>query len=284
MTPQSPRWPNGARIAVLVSVLLESWSPDKGPSYFPRSSTLKPGSTDHGAVQWGRFGGRDGIYRLLGLLGRHGVPATVLVSGRSAELYPEALRAISRSGQDIGAHGYAQDEILAALSPDEQRAAIAKTADLIERAAGRRPRGWVSAAYGWDPHTAALLVRHGFAWHADALDTSLPRLEQTPGGPIVAFPWSDFVDNRVLRASPRDFFDAYKDAFDYLYEQEPMSLLHLGLHSHTGGRPLIAAQIDRLLRYHKGFPEAWLVRHGDLAESIAAGTIALPAPHLSAAP
>ena len=273
-------WPNGARVAVLVSVLLESWSPGKGPSYFPRSSALPPGSTDHGAVQWGGFGGQEGIFRLLALLARRGVPATILCSGRSAELYPDALAAIARSGQDIGAHGYAQDEILASMAPEAQRAAIRKTIALLERAAGQRPRGWVSAAYGWDQGTADLLVQEGLAWHADALDGSLPRLQDTPSGGIVAFPWSDFVDNRVLRAGPRDFFDAYKDAFDYLYEQEPMSLLHIGLHSHTGGRPMIAAAADKLLRYLKEFPEVWFVRHGALADAIRQGAVALPSPAL----
>ena len=270
-------WPNGARVALLVSVLLESWSPGKGPSYFPRSSPLQPGSTDHGAIQWGGFGGQEGIFRLLALLDRHAVPATVLLSARSAELYPEAMAAIARSGQDVAAHGPAQDVILAGLEPEAQRAAIRHSLEALTQTFGRRPEGWVSAAYGWDEHTADFLVREGLRWHADALDTSLPRLQTTASGRITAFPWSDFVDNRTLRGSPLDLYETYRHGFDYLYESEPMSLLHIGLHSHTGGRPLIAAQIDRLLRYLKQFPEVWLVRHGELADSIAAGSIALPA-------
>src|SRR4051794_26496955 len=109
MDREHSKWPNGARVAVLVSVLLESWSPGKGPSYFPRSSPLKAGSTDHGAIQWGGFGGQEGVWRLLALLDRHAIPATILCSGRSAELYPAALTAIGQSGQDVGAHGPAQD-------------------------------------------------------------------------------------------------------------------------------------------------------------------------------
>ena len=87
-----------------------------------------------------------------------------------------------------------------------------------------RPDGWMTPVYGSNAITHELLVREGLAWHADALDTSLPRLQQTPSGNIVALPWSDFVDNRVLRASPRNFFDVYKDTFDYLYTYEPMGL------------------------------------------------------------
>ena len=40
-------WPKGHRVAVVVSVLLETWSEGKSPSYFPRTTPLPPvaGST-----------------------------------------------------------------------------------------------------------------------------------------------------------------------------------------------------------------------------------------------
>ena len=41
---------------------------------------------------------------------------------------------------------------------------------------------------------------------------------------IAGVPTTDFSDNRVMRASPRDLFDVYKGTFDYLYENEPMGL------------------------------------------------------------
>ena len=74
-------WPGGKRVAVLVSVLFESWSEGKSPSYFPRTTPLKPGTTDRGGIQWAEFGANEGIWRILHLLDRHKVPATVLASG-----------------------------------------------------------------------------------------------------------------------------------------------------------------------------------------------------------
>jgi len=103
-------------------------------------------------------------------------------------------------------------------------------------------------------------------WYGDALDCSLPKLVPTPSGEIVALPWCEFVDNRVLRASPRDFYDVYQDSFDYLYDAEPMALVHIALHSHFGGRPLISAQFAKLLRYFSGFSDVWMARHDELAD------------------
>ena len=49
----------------------------------------------------------------------------------------------------------------------------------------------------------------------------MPYLQQTKTGKMVMIPWSEFVDNRALRASPRIYFDVYKDMFDYLTPASP---------------------------------------------------------------
>jgi peptidoglycan/xylan/chitin deacetylase (PgdA/CDA1 family) len=265
VTP-APTWPGGKRIAVLVSVLLENWTQGRSPTYFPRTTPLRQGAIDHGGVEWSHYGGREGIWRLLRVLERAGIKATIFANALSAELYPDAVRAVVGAGHDLAGHGYAQDRYLSDLSVAEQRQSIHRALDILETASGKRPQGWCSPVYSFTPETPELLVREGVRWHAEALDASMPKLVQTPGGPIVALPWSEFVDNRVLRASPRDWYDAGKDSFDYLYDAEPMGLLHLAVHSHFGGRPLIAAQVEKLLRYVSGFPDVWIPRHAEMVD------------------
>ena len=57
-------WPKGHRVAVVVSVLLETWTEGKSPSYFPRTTPLVPGAKDVAGINWSRFGGNEGIWRL----------------------------------------------------------------------------------------------------------------------------------------------------------------------------------------------------------------------------
>ncbi|HUK60591.1 MAG TPA: polysaccharide deacetylase family protein [Stellaceae bacterium] len=179
-------WPRGKRIAILVSVLLENWSEGRSPTYFPRTTPLKPGAIDHGGVEWSHYGGREGVWRLLRVLDRAHVRATVFANGRSVELYPEAARAALAAGHDLGGHSYAQDQYLSDLAPDAQQALIRRMLDIFEGATGKRPTGWVSNVYSATPETPGLLVREGVRWYADALDCSLPRLEKTPAGEIAA--------------------------------------------------------------------------------------------------
>jgi peptidoglycan/xylan/chitin deacetylase (PgdA/CDA1 family) len=266
MTASKFVWPHGKRVAVVVSVLGETWSPGKSPSYFPRTSPLKAGHVDLAGINWSQFGGNEGIWRITRTLDELGIKGTYFCNGRMAELYPDALKQIAKSGHDIAGHGYYQDELLTYMTPDEERATIKKTLDLLGNVSGTRPRGWVTPIYGWTEHTNDFLVQENVFWCCDMLDGSVPKRKETKSGSIMLLPWSDFVDNRVLRASPRNFFDVYKDTFDYLYTHEPMGFINLGFHGHFGGRPLMIAMLRQVLQYFQGFHDVWFARHGEIAQ------------------
>lgn len=269
MSKSSFSWPEGKRIAILVSVLLESWSEGKSPTYFTRTTPLVRGAVDYAGIQWSQYGGKEGIWRILRTLDRCNTRAAIFANARAAALYPEAIKQIARAGHLVEGHGYAQDQYFLEMTPEQQQATIRKTLDILEAASGSRPEGWATPVYGWDDHTFELLLREGVKWYADALDVSLPRRQATQRGTIIGLPWCEFVDNRVLRASPRDFYDVYKDTFDYLYAHEPGGLLHLAVHSHFGGRPLITAQFHKLLRYFAEFGDVWFPTHRELIRHFA---------------
>ena len=156
-------WPQGHRVAVVVSVLLETWSDGKSPSYFPRTTPLRQGVTDIAGIGWSRFGGNEGIWRLLRNLDDLEIPATLFCNSRSAEVWPDAVKAFATSGRDVAGHGYLQDQTLAYLTPEEEREAIRKTLDILHHAAGKRPTGWVTPIYGQSEHTLDHLVQEKLA-------------------------------------------------------------------------------------------------------------------------
>jgi peptidoglycan/xylan/chitin deacetylase (PgdA/CDA1 family) len=259
-------WPNGRRVAVVVSVLLETWSEGKSPTYFPRTTPLPPGSKDIAGINWSRFGGNEGIWRLSRNLKDLDIPATLFCNGHSAEVWPEAVSAFAKAGHDVAGHGYLQDQTLFSMNPDRERETIKKTLDLIEKAAGKRPTGWVTPIYGWSEHTLEYLAEAKLAWCSDALDATVPYWQQTKAGKMLMIPWSDFVDNRALRASPRIYFDVYKDMFDYLHATEPGALINIGVHSHFGGRPAMTAIFRQILEYFRGQKDVWFAHHHEVAK------------------
>lgn len=215
---------------------------------------------------------RNGVWRLLKILNENRTPSTFVANAHSMELAPKAVECMLKSGHEIAAHSYTQDALMAYLSPDEERAMIAKCIGVFKQLTGAPPKGWLSPVLAPTAHTEELIAEAGFLWYYIHID--LPFCFNTKQGTLVALPHSDFADHRVLRGNPRDWYDVYKDTFDYLYANEATSYLNITLHCHFGGRPLMAAQVDRILKYIRGFPGVWLVRHDELGEWVKSNKIA----------
>jgi len=258
-------WPNDKKLTVMVTIMFEVWSEGKAPPYSPMTTSLKPGTPDLLGISWSQYGGKTGIWRFIRILDDTDIKATVCLNAKAAELFPEAVQRLFASGHEIAGHSYTQDLVLPYLSPAEEKEVIQRCKRIIENAVGTPPVGWFSPVAAPSVHTADLLAEENFIWHGDYNDTDLPYLFETPKGKLVAIAHSDFTDNRTLRSSPRDFYNVYKDTFDYLHKHEAPSLLNLTVHCHFGGRPLMSAMLHELLRYMKGFPDVWFARHDEVA-------------------
>jgi len=266
-------WPNGKKIAVSVTVMFETWSDGAAPNYSVQTTHLKAGTVDHASKAWSTYGGRVGVWRLIRMLDRLQIPGTFFTNGRCAEVYPDAVKQIVKSGHDLGAHAYVQDQPLAYLSLDDQQKTIRKSIDLLESCSGKKITGWASPVVAFTPETAGFLAQAGLKWTCDVTYADLPILIHTPHGVIAGVPTTDFSDNRVMRASPRDFFDAYKGTFDYLVESESIGLLVLVIHCQFGGRPLMTSVVQEVLKYIAKSPDVWFARHDELANWALAGGV-----------
>jgi len=158
---------------------------------------------------------------------------------------------------------------MAYLEPDEERAMIEKCIGVFKKLTGAPPKGWLSPVLAPTAHTGRdQSADTGFLWYGDYNHIDLPFCVNTAKGTLVALPHSDFADHRVLRGNPRDWYDVYKDTFDF---STRTSLCHTSTSRCTAisaARPLMAAQVDRILKYIRGFPGAWFVRHDELAQWI----------------
>lgn len=266
MTNTMNAWPNGKKLAVTVTVMFEAWSEGAAPTYSVQTTHLKPGSVDHAGKAWSSYGGRVGVWRILHTFDRLGVPATFFPNARCAEIYPDAVKEIARAGHDVAAHGYTQDGLLAYMTLDQQRATIRRCRDILGETTGHTPQGWISPVLAFTPETVDLLVQEGYKWHGDVTYIDLPHRIMTKHGPLAAIPSSDFTDNRVLRSSPRDLYDVYAGTFDYLLQHEPLAHLGLTLHCHFGGRPMVIAVFDEIIRRIQASPDVWFAKHSELAQ------------------
>lgn len=265
MAASSFAWPGGNKIAVTVTVLMETWSPGKAAPYSIQTTSLKPNTIDYSGIAWGQYGGNEGIWRIMRILNLFGAVATICPNAQSAVLYPEALKHAAKTGHEIAGHGNFQDELMIYAEPEQERELIHRSLATLEDVTGVRPQGWCSPVIAWTENTHDFLVQEKLSWHGEAKDFSMPRKLKTKSGSLVALPVCDYADNRVLRSSPLDFYDVYRETFDYLYAHEPMAMLPIAVHCHWGGRPLMAAMLHKILHHISQFPGVWFAKSVDVA-------------------
>ncbi|MEX2288083.1 MAG: polysaccharide deacetylase family protein [Planctomycetaceae bacterium] len=102
---------------------------------------------------------------LLDLFDRHGVKATFFVLGEVAQYYPHLVREVADRGHEIACHGMHHVD-MSILDPGEFASQLDRSIELIERAAGVRPRGYRAPNLIYEPWATRILEARGFAYDA----------------------------------------------------------------------------------------------------------------------
>ena len=194
-------WPDRSPLAVGAVVVLEhvEWEPPPDAySLRSRSGGLaRLPAPDYPQLTIREYGHRVGIFRLLDLLDRHGIAATVAIDALTAEHYGWLTAHIAQRGCEIAARGVAATRVVTSKNSEaEERAAIARSLDAIEAATGRRPTTWFSAEGVESFRTPALLAEAGIDcvldWPNDeqpylmTTEGALPDTNRQPGTPPMA--------------------------------------------------------------------------------------------------
>jgi polysaccharide deacetylase family protein (PEP-CTERM system associated) len=83
---------------------------------------------------------------ILSILGRHDVKATFFILGWIAERHQSMLKKIRAAGHEIASHGY-EHKLIYDMTPDEFRADIKKSLDIIEGIAAVKVKGFRAPSF-----------------------------------------------------------------------------------------------------------------------------------------
>jgi putative urate catabolism protein len=298
--PPHPRWPNGARIAVQFVLNHEEGAENCVLDGDAGSETFL--SEIIGAAAFPmrhmsmeslfEYGSRAGLWRILRVFERRGLPLTIFGVARALQRHPEAVAAYLELGHEIAAHGlrwisYQQ------MDEHTERAHMAEAVAILTQL-GARPLGWYTGRDS--PNTRRLLIEHGgFLYDSDSYADDLPYWTRVTAGaqigdaqagdaqamaaahpPHLVVPYAlDTNDMRFAVAqgfnSGTQFFDYLKDAFDALYrEGDPAGLdapkmLSIGLHARLCGRPGRIIALERFLDHVGSHDRVWICRRIDIA-------------------
>lgn len=187
------QWPGGARLAVCLLVDLGhyEWSPLPGafdpPTHVPPHS-LNP-YPDYVTVTFREYGHRIGIFRMMEVLDRHGVRASVPMDAYTADHYPNLVDACLRRDWELVGHGVTQRQAITSLmSEEDERNYIRTSIEALRRASGKDPMGWLGPEHSESHRTPAILAEYGIRYCCDFPNDEQPYRIHTPSGEMYALP------------------------------------------------------------------------------------------------
>jgi allantoinase len=259
------KWPNGARVAVMIVPNVEHWDvhDDKGHMdvrNLPRND----------------YGLRVAIWRLFEIFGERRIQTTIALNASVCRFYPELIEAFRTRGDELMGHGVTNSEHLDTQTPERAGAIVRTAVDMIRNATGQRVRGWLGPGLGEADGTLDALKAAGIEYVCDwgpADDQPFPLKNG-----MYAVPYTLDINDLGLidrQGTPASQFAAYiVDAFDTLYREgeDQARVLPIALHPFLTGAAHRAPHLAKALDHIRAHDRVWFARGGDILDAYRAAT------------
>ncbi len=255
------RWPNGERVALCVIVRLEHYEwKFAGDSYvspdLPGGGLGRRAFPDIASFSYREYGNRVGIYRLMEVLDKHNIRATVALDATIARHYASLVRDCKTRGWEFIGHGEAVTRMITSqMSEERERDYIARSLEAVEQATGLRPVGWLGPEAGESTRTPALLAEAGVRYVCDWPNDEQPFRMKVPNGTLCSLPTLVELDDAFAHWNRHVPIERWQrmleEAFDVLYDDGAKSgrLMALTLSPWLSGQPFRVAYLDKALDY-----------------------------------
>lgn len=275
-------WPDGKRLAFYVALNVEHFHFDGALGHTPTSLGKSPDPRNYA---WRDYGLRVGIWRIFDLADQLGLPLAHLVNGSICERYPQIVSRIRSRGDEVVGHGYSNSERQSDMTAEEEAAMISRCTDVLERAFGQRPYGWMGPWIAETLITPDLLAQAGYRYLMDWPADDQPFWMKTESGRIMSVPYPIEINDSptmLSRAqSATDFRQMILDQFEMMLElsrQQPL-VCGISLHTFVVGQPFrliqLRSALEEILK-HPRFSDVWVTTPGAIAQyaaSLPDGTI-----------
>lgn len=279
--PPKAQWPGGAYIAVNFVMNYEEGGEhtvlngDKRSEVFLNEVPGGPPTENARNVNMEtmyEYGSRAGFWRLLRLFDSRNIKVTVFAVGRALELNPEAAQAMVKGGHEVASHGYRWIDY-AFVDEATERRDNQLAIQAIEKATGRKPRGWYTGRISENSWRLAFEAGD-FLYNSDSYADDLPYwILDDNNKPQLILPYTLDVNDMKFSVppgftSPDGFFNYLKDCFDTLYEEGKdgtPKMMNIGLHNRLIGKPGRFKALERFVDYILSKEKVWITTREEIA-------------------
>jgi allantoinase len=262
------RWPNGARVAVWVIPNIEHFLFDRpSTSVTAVTTSLVPDVLNY---SWHDYGVRVGIWRMMDVMGKHGIKGTVALNSDVCRHYPRIIEAGKQLGWEWMGHGSNNSTLINRQSEEEEKQLIKNVVDTIKTSTGQQPRGWLSPALSESHRTLDILAENGIQYVGNWVNDEQPYPMRVKSGSIISMPYSiELNDIPVFLdqgQAPETFGKMISDQFDVLYEDGAKTgrVMSICLHPFLIGHPHRSKYFDQALAHIRARQEVWITTGGEI--------------------
>jgi peptidoglycan/xylan/chitin deacetylase (PgdA/CDA1 family) len=269
--PKGLFWPNGARLAISISLMFEGGGQPVSGAGGPISEPIKDGLPDLPTNAFFAYGYYEGIPRALNLFDKHKIKTSCFMVGKAIEQAPELAQEIVRRGHEAAAHGRTWSPSYN-LSREEEKRFIADSVETIHRITGQRAVGWNAYWLRNSVHILETLQELGFLYSIDEPSHDEPIIIPVKGKDFVTVPYTfhmnDISSFPFEGYNPQGYEQALRDEFDELYEEGTIRrrLMLIGMHDRINGHANRIRMLDRFLTYAKSHEDVWFARKDEIAK------------------
>lgn len=258
-------WPKGKRLAFWVIPNIETFALDE--------KMPEGGSNIPNVFSWARreYGNRVGVFRLMQVLARYDIRATVALNSEVCDAAPAIVEEGKKLGWEFMGHGESNTRRLSdTKSIEEERALINRTLTRIEKATGQRPRGWLGPGLQETWNSLDLLVEAGIDYLGDWTIDDQPVLLETSPKKLVSIPYGHDMGDKTavgqLSYPPEYFTKMMIDTFNVLYRESADSgrVMPLSLHPYITGVPHRIDSLDKGLEYICRHEDVWFATGSEI--------------------
>lgn len=264
-------WPGGKTFAFYIGLNIEHFHVGRpSTSVMELTAGLPVDPGNHG---WRDYGTRVGIWRMIELMDRLDLRASVLLNAEVCEHYPQIINAgVARDWAWLG-HGLTNSGLWADMEAAEEQKALQLIVETINRATGTAPRGWLGPALTETANSVELMAELGFTydlnWVAD--DQPFP-LTRAGDARMVSVPYSIEVNDIpafLYRGVSADTFgQMIVDHFELLHHESKRRSGHVfgvSLHPFLINQPSRHRYLEQALEHVCGRDDVWYTTSDEIA-------------------
>lgn len=254
--------PNGARVAVWIVPNIEHYRFDD-----PHERNVP----DVPSYSQKDYGNRVGVWRLMEVLGKYNLRATVALNSDICRYEPQIIQAGNERRWEWMAHGETNSQGLVGLDEGAERQLIQRSIKSIEDGTGVRPKGWLGPGRQETHRTPDILAEEGIQYVVDWAADDEPIQLAVKRGRLLAMPYTGITDRSAFESfkwTGEQFCQWICDTFDVLYEEggKRLKLMSIALHPFLTGRPFRAIWLDRALAHIAEHDHVWYATGSEIAD------------------